>query len=56
MEVLRAQYGVVLAGGQGELSGQILRIGHMGHVAIADLDEAADALKQVLVARPAATR
>jgi aspartate aminotransferase-like enzyme len=56
MEQLRAVYGVVLAGGQGELAGQILRIGHMGHVTEAEIDEALAAVKQVLGARAAAAR
>jgi aspartate aminotransferase-like enzyme len=56
MEVLRSRYNVVLAGGQGELAGQILRIGHMGHVSEAEIDEALGALKQVLAGRTAAAR
>lgn len=31
-KMLKEQYGVELAGGQGELSGKIFRIGHLGHV------------------------
>jgi len=56
MEVLRSRYNVVLAGGQGELAGQILRIGHMGHVSEAEIDEAVGAVKQVLAGRTAAAR
>jgi aspartate aminotransferase-like enzyme len=35
---LRERHNVVLAGGQGNLAGQIFRIGHMGSVTQADLD------------------
>jgi aspartate aminotransferase-like enzyme len=56
MEILRVEHDVVLAGGQGELAGQILRIGHMGHVTEADLDEAIAAVGQVVAAQAAATR
>ncbi|MBX5493119.1 MAG: alanine--glyoxylate aminotransferase family protein [Chloroflexi bacterium] len=54
-ERLRAEYGVVLAEGQGELQGKILRIGHMGYVSEADIDAVLQALRQVL-ATQAATR
>lgn len=48
LETLRAHYGVVLAGGQGELAGQIARIGHMGLVSEADIDQVFGALREVL--------
>lgn len=35
--VLRDEYDCVVAGGQGKLEGQILRLGHMGFVTIADI-------------------
>jgi aspartate aminotransferase-like enzyme len=40
----REKYGVVFAGGQGALSGRIIRIGHLGWVREADIDAALDAL------------
>ncbi len=55
--LLREEYGVVLAGGQGSLSGKIVRIGHMGLVSEADIDAALAALGQALARlgfRPAA--
>lgn len=40
----RQRYGVVFAGGQGQLSGQIIRIGHLGWVDEAAIDRALAAL------------
>ena len=40
--------GVVLAGGQGELSGQIFRLGHLGFVSVADVEAAVATLGEVL--------
>ena len=45
---LRDEFEVHLAGGQGELAGRILRLGHLGYVQEADLAEALDALQAVL--------
>jgi aspartate aminotransferase-like enzyme len=42
---LEERHGVVLAGGQGNLSGKIFRIGHMGWVQQSDLHAVLDALK-----------
>lgn len=42
---VRERHGVVLAGGQGELEGKIVRIGHMGWVDQADLQAALHALQ-----------
>jgi aspartate aminotransferase-like enzyme len=47
-EVLKQEFGVVLAGGQGELKGQIFRIGHMGYVQVRDLLGAVGALEVAL--------
>ncbi|HWP28652.1 MAG TPA: alanine--glyoxylate aminotransferase family protein, partial [Chloroflexota bacterium] len=55
-ERLRVEHDVVLATGQGELSGRILRIGHMGYVSEADIDQVLAALRQTLTTRTAATR
>jgi aspartate aminotransferase-like enzyme len=54
LEQLRVQHGVVLAGGQGELVGKIARIGHMGMVEEADIDDAVRAIRQTLAAPAAA--
>jgi len=45
---LRQEFGVNLAGGQGPLSGKILRIGHLGYVHQPELSEALDGLRAVL--------
>ncbi len=44
LKTLRVEDRVVLAGGQGKLDGQVFRIGHMGFIKQADLDEALAAL------------
>ena len=48
MELMRAEENVVLAGGQGKLTGHIFRIGHLGYVTEADIQEVLDALGRVL--------
>jgi aspartate aminotransferase-like enzyme len=47
LQVLRA-CGVVLSGGQGKLAGRIFRIGHLGFISEADVDEILDALAHAL--------
>jgi aspartate aminotransferase-like enzyme len=47
-KLLREEYGVVFAGGQGALSGKIFRIGHLGLVAEGDIAEALSALGRAL--------
>lgn len=42
---LRERHGVVLAGGQGELEGQVIRIGHMGWVDESDIEAVLQALR-----------
>jgi aspartate aminotransferase-like enzyme len=42
------QRGLVLAGGQGKLSGKILRIGHLGAVEPADVERAIEVIEEVL--------
>jgi aspartate aminotransferase-like enzyme len=49
---LRDEHGVVLAGGQDDLAGKILRIGHLGHVDVPDVEAALAALGTVLADRP----
>ena len=39
---------IVLAGGQGKLSGKIFRVGHLGSVVQEDIEEVVDAMKRVL--------
>lgn len=46
---LREKHGVVLAGGQGELAGKIVRFGTMGDVTDADLLRAIEAIESELV-------
>ena len=48
MSLMRAEENVVLAGGQGKLSGQIFRIGHLGYVGEGDIQEVLDALQRTL--------
>ena len=48
VNMVRTEENVVLAGGQGKLSGKIFRIGHMGAVTAADIEEVMEALKVVL--------
>jgi aspartate aminotransferase-like enzyme len=47
-ERLRAEFDVNLAGGQGALAGQVLRLGHLGFVHQPELEEALDAVRAVL--------
>ena len=47
-EMLRQEHEVVFAGGQASLSGKIFRIGHMGWVSDADIEDALSALEQAL--------
>jgi aspartate aminotransferase-like enzyme len=46
--VLRDEYDVVVAGGQGKLEGQIFRLGHMGFVTISDITSMLGALELAL--------
>ena len=48
LNVMRQEHGVVLAGGQGPLSGKIFRIGHMGRCTANEIEEVLEALKVVL--------
>jgi aspartate aminotransferase-like enzyme len=48
MGLMRTEENVVLAGGQGKLTGKIFRIGHMGYVSQEDIEEVLEALRQVL--------
>lgn len=47
-KMMRTEYNTILAGGQGELTGKIFRIGHLGLVSQEDLQACLDALKQAL--------
>jgi aspartate aminotransferase-like enzyme len=56
LDALEARHSVVLAGGQGRLEGQIIRIGHMGWVQQEDLTAVLNALHvELSSARTAAT-
>ncbi len=48
LRILREEHGVVLAGGQAALAGRIVRIGHLGFVDVADVDEVVAALERAL--------
>ena len=48
MSLMRTEENVVLAGGQGKLSGHIFRVGHLGWVCQEDIEEVIEALKRVL--------
>ena len=47
-KLMREEYSVVLAGGQGKLAGQIFRIGHLGWVDEQDIQATFDALRSAL--------
>ncbi|MCJ7514759.1 MAG: alanine--glyoxylate aminotransferase family protein, partial [Dehalococcoidia bacterium] len=47
-QVLREEYKVVVSGGQGDLTGKIFRIGHLGWVTEADIKETLDAIGKAL--------
>ena len=48
ISILRDEYGVVVAGGQQALAGKIFRIGHLGYVSEADIDNVIEALRLAL--------
>jgi aspartate aminotransferase-like enzyme len=48
LKALRGDRKVVFAGGQGKLSGQIFRIGHLGYFSQNELEGAMDALREEL--------
>ena len=47
-QIMREQYKIVLAGGQGVLEGKIFRIGHLGFVDVTDIDDIMAHLKLAL--------
>ncbi len=53
---LGEKHAVVIAGGQGALTGKILRVGHMGYVTEADIDGAIEALRAVLTSGAVASK
>lgn len=44
---LRDRDGIVVAGGQGELEGKILRVGHLGYVDVPDLEPVVEAFRKI---------
>jgi len=48
IRILRNEYGIVIAGGQGKLSGKIFRIGHLGWVYEDDINAVLEALAKAL--------
>ncbi|MBN1367014.1 MAG: alanine--glyoxylate aminotransferase family protein [Dehalococcoidales bacterium] len=47
-QIMRDQYKIVLAGGQGALEGKIFRIGHLGYVSVEDITDVIANLKLAL--------
>ena len=47
-QLLNARYGVVIAGGQGKMTGKMVRVGHLGAVAEGDVVQVTWALEQAL--------
>jgi aspartate aminotransferase-like enzyme len=47
-KLLDTKYGVVIAGGQGKMTGKMIRVGHLGAVAEGDVVEVVWALEQAL--------
>jgi aspartate aminotransferase-like enzyme len=47
-KLLDSKYGVVIAGGQGKMSGKMIRVGHLGAVAEGDMVQVIWALEQAL--------
>ncbi len=48
VDLMRTEKNVVLAGGQGKLTGKIFRIGHLGQTSKDDIEEVISALREVL--------
>ena len=48
VELLRDEHNVLISGGQGDLRGRIFRIGHMGAVAIEEIERTLEALADAL--------
>jgi aspartate aminotransferase-like enzyme len=48
MGLMRTEENVVLAGGQGKITNDIFRIGHLGYVYQEDIEFVIEALKRVL--------
>jgi aspartate aminotransferase-like enzyme len=46
--LLNAKYGVVIAGGQGKMTGKMVRVGHLGAVAEGDVVQVLWAMEQAL--------
>jgi len=47
-KTMRVKYGVTIAGGQGKLSGKIIRIGHLGYFGMFDIIIVISALEMTL--------
>lgn len=48
VKTMRDEYGVTIAGGQGEMKGKIFRIAHLGHISESDLTTGIEVLCEVL--------
>jgi serine---pyruvate transaminase len=45
---LRRRHGIEIAGGHGDIADRLFRVGHIGHVTIADIEEAMDSITEEL--------
>ena len=50
LAIMQKDYGILAAGGQGDMKGRMIRLGHMGHVDWSDLLAGLHALRQAYVA------
>ncbi|MEE8470028.1 MAG: alanine--glyoxylate aminotransferase family protein [Dehalococcoidia bacterium] len=48
LEIMREEHGIALAGGQAGLAGKIFRIGHLGYVTEAEVDDVTAGLRRAL--------
>ena len=48
LDLLRTEYDVVQAGGQGSMQGSLFRFGHLGYCSVEDIEQCLDALKSAL--------
>lgn len=52
LDEIREKEGITIAGGQGEMKGQVIRIAHMGAIRKKDIDRGLAALKKALKEKP----
>ncbi len=49
---LEQKHGIIFGGGQGKLKGRVIRVGHLGHISVADLNKSLKCLLQEIKAWP----